>query len=131
MVTALEVRSGVSWREAWTAALAPLFEAGDALAADAPIGRRIVLSFWLLGREHPLYRVFHFQGRDDGYALELTPSDDAIAAAMALIQVERRCCPFLRFTLTIEPGETAVELTLTGGDGVREFLAAALRPGAR
>ena len=28
--------------------------------------------------------------RDDGYALELTPSDDAIAAAMALIQVERR-----------------------------------------
>ena len=62
----------MSWREAWTAALAPLFEAGDALAADAPIGRRIVLSFWLLGREHPLYRVFHFQGRDDGYALELT-----------------------------------------------------------
>jgi Acetyltransferase (GNAT) domain len=68
-VTAFEVRPGVSWREAWAAALAPLFEAGDALAAGTPDGRCIAVSFWLLGSDHPLYRVVHFQERDDGYAL--------------------------------------------------------------
>jgi hypothetical protein len=68
--------------------------------------------------------------RPDGYTLELTPSDDAIAAATAVIQVERRCCAFLRFTLTVEPGGQAVELALTGGPGVREFLAPWLAPDA-
>ncbi len=69
--------------------------------------------------------------RPDGYALELTASDEAIAAATALIRLERRCCPFLRFTLTVEPAEGAVELALTGGAGVREFLSPWLAPEAR
>ena len=60
--------------------------------------------------------------RADGYALDLAPSDEAIVAATTFIQLERRCCPFLRFTLTSEPGEASVELTLTGGPGVRHFL---------
>ena len=59
---------------------------------------------------------------EDGYALDLSPSDEAIAAATAFIRLERRCCPFLRFTLTIEPGDAHVVLTLTGGPGVRDFL---------
>ena len=68
--------------------------------------------------------------RPDGYTLELIPSDDAIAAASAVIQAERRCCAFLRFTLTVEPGGEAIELALTGGAGVREFLAPWLAPHA-
>lgn len=67
--------------------------------------------------------------RPDGYVLELTPSDEAIAAATALIQLERRCCPFLRFTLTVEPAGAGVELALTGASGVRELLATWLTPG--
>ena len=61
--------------------------------------------------------------RADGYAVQLTPGDEAIAAATALIQAESRCCAFLRFTLTVEPGGAATELALTGGPGTREFLA--------
>jgi hypothetical protein len=64
----------------------------------------------------------HVTERSDGYALELTTTDEAIAAATALIQLERRCCPFLRFTLTVEPAGGAVELALTGAPGAREFL---------
>ena len=66
--------------------------------------------------------------RSDGYALELAATDEAIAAATALIQVERRCCPFLRFDLIVAPGETSVQLALTGPPGVREFLAPWLEP---
>jgi hypothetical protein len=62
-------------------------------------------------REHP-----------DGYVLELARSDEALAAAAATIRLERRCCPFLRFTLTVEPGDGAIELALTGAPGTREFL---------
>jgi len=46
-----------------------------------------------------------------------------IVAATSFIRLERRCCPFLRFTLTSEPGEARVVLALTGGPGVRDFLA--------
>jgi hypothetical protein len=62
--------------------------------------------------------------RADGYALELAPSDEAIAAAATLIRVERRCCRFVRFALTVEPDGGRVELILTGPAGTREFLAA-------
>ena len=66
--------------------------------------------------------VRHVTEREDGYALDLTPSDEAIAAASTFIRLERRCCPFLRFALTIEPGDAHVVLTLTGDPGVRDFL---------
>jgi hypothetical protein len=68
--------------------------------------------------------------RADGYALELEPSDEAIAAAALLIRVERRCCRFVRFALTVEsePDGGRVELVLTGPAGTREFLATWLEP---
>jgi hypothetical protein len=67
-VSAFEVRAGVSWREAWAPALRYLVEAGHALSARGSAARETVLSFWLLGTEHPLYRVSTFQERDLGYA---------------------------------------------------------------
>jgi hypothetical protein len=42
---------------------------------------------------------------------------------LALIDVERRCCPFLRFDLTVEPEVGPVRLALSGPPGVREYLA--------
>lgn len=66
--------------------------------------------------------------RPDGYALSLAASDEALAAAAAVIRLERRCCAFLRFTLTVEAGDGRVELALTGAPGVREFLSTWLAP---
>ncbi len=38
------------------------------------------------------------------------------------ISLERLCCPFFEFTLTVEPGSRALWLGLTGPEGTREFI---------
>lgn len=51
------------------------------------------------------------------------PSDGGLILELAnLIQLEHRCCPFLTFRLTVEPGEGSVSLELTGPEGTKEFL---------
>jgi hypothetical protein len=59
----------------------------------------------------------------DGYALRL---DEAgfLVQAIEWIALERRCCPFLRFEISFEPGSGPVWLRLGGAAGVKEFLAA-------
>lgn len=37
---------------------------------------------------------------------------------------ERRCCPFLEFTLKIASNDTPISLLLTGPEGTQEFLRA-------
>ncbi len=37
---------------------------------------------------------------------------------------ERRCCPFLEFTLKIAPRDKPISLLLTGPEGTQEFLRA-------
>ena len=37
---------------------------------------------------------------------------------------ERRCCPFLEFTLKLEPNDAPISLLLTGPEGTQEFLRA-------
>ena len=67
-VMAFEVVAGVSWREAWLVSLHYLKKTGEAMAAASPGTQFRVLSFWFLAFEHPLYRVFQFKERDEGYA---------------------------------------------------------------
>jgi hypothetical protein len=67
-VMAFEVVAGVSWREAWLVSLHHLKKTGEAMAAASPGTQFRVLSFWFLAFEHPLYRVFQFKERDEGYA---------------------------------------------------------------
>ena len=89
-VTGFEVTPGVSWREAWIPALHDLFAAGDRLAGAAPGGRCTALSFWFLGDEHPLYRVYRFQERDDGYAWYARVPDLAAFLRTVAPALERR-----------------------------------------
>jgi hypothetical protein len=44
----------------------------------------------------------------------------------SVIEAEHRCCRFLRFALTIEPGDGPVRLAVTGPEGTPEFLEALL-----
>jgi hypothetical protein len=39
-----------------------------------------------------------------------------------MIDAERRCCRFLRFVVTVEPGDDSICLEVTGPAGTREFL---------
>jgi hypothetical protein len=59
----------------------------------------------------------------DGWALRFAPDPGRIPELARVMELERVCCPFLRFRLTVEPGHGAVWLELTGPAGSREFLA--------
>lgn len=71
-------------------------------------------------------RAEHSEARSDGYRLRFVPTEDALTLIARTVNAERRCCRFLRFTLTVEPNEGPVYLDLTGPAGTGEFLAALL-----
>jgi len=118
-VTSFEVMPGVSWREAWLAALQPLFEAGDALAAAMPVKRCYALNFWLLGREHSLYRIFPFKERGEHYAYYARVSDVAAFLRVVTPALERRLaasvCAGHTGTLTLGFYRSGVRLVLERG----------------
>ncbi|MFL5608710.1 MAG: hypothetical protein ACJ8AD_19800 [Gemmatimonadaceae bacterium] len=60
----------------------------------------------------------------DGYRYRF--DGDALDDLTAFVVNERRCCPFLSFTLEIGPSEGPILLQLTGPAGVHEFLDAEL-----
>ena len=67
-------------------------------------------------------RVREVQDLDSGYALRFAPEDAVLADLGTLIELERQCCPFLRFDLKMLPANGPVWLELTGPEGTREFL---------
>jgi hypothetical protein len=67
-------------------------------------------------------RVEEKRPLDDGYALRFTADDAFLTELVQLIQLERQCCAFLKFRLTIEPAGGPVWLELTGPAGTKSFL---------
>jgi hypothetical protein len=62
----------------------------------------------------------------DGWALRL-PNDDATLLAFARWSTaERRCCPFFTFALEREPDPGALWVRITGPEGAKAVLDAAL-----
>jgi len=58
----------------------------------------------------------------DGYAFRLPAEPEVLAGVARFMALERRCCPFFRFALTIEPTQDDAWLELAGGDDVQEYL---------
>lgn len=63
----------------------------------------------------------------NGYALQLPNAGEGFMALARFVENERRCCPFFRFELEIEPNRGPLWLRLTGGAGVKELLQSTLR----
>jgi hypothetical protein len=59
---------------------------------------------------------------DSGYALRFAPEDAVLSDLATLIELERQCCPFLRFELKVLPANGPIWLELTGPEGTRDFL---------
>jgi hypothetical protein len=59
----------------------------------------------------------------EGYAFRFVASASRLAALAELIELERQCCPFLSFRLTVERADGPLWLALTGPTGTRELLA--------
>lgn len=57
-----------------------------------------------------------------GYAFRLPAVTDMLLKAAEFVSFERLCCPFLGFTLELEPEGGPVWLRLTGREGVKEFI---------
>ena len=62
----------------------------------------------------------------DGYRIRFAAADDALITLAKVIEVERQCCRFLTFHVTVEPGDGPIWLEVTGPPGTREFLAGML-----
>jgi hypothetical protein len=59
---------------------------------------------------------------DDGYLFRLPGDNKSIALVAKLIVAERRCCPFLKFEVSLEPAMGPVSVCMTGPAGTKEFL---------
>ncbi len=58
----------------------------------------------------------------DGYAWRVPDEIALDGRTTELISLERRCCPFFRFSLVFEESDGPVWLTITGPPGVKEFI---------
>ncbi len=59
---------------------------------------------------------------EDGFAYRFPEGDEWLAELAEVIRLERLCCPFLGFRLSVGPGGGPVWLELTGPPGTKEFL---------
>jgi len=63
----------------------------------------------------------------NGFVLHLPGDDTMLALVSEWIALERRCCPFFEFTLSLGGSNSSIRLALTGSPEVKEFLRAELR----
>jgi hypothetical protein len=61
---------------------------------------------------------------ENGYAFPFEEEAAQFLTVAEWITLERKCCPFLEFHLDWGPQTDTPELRLTGGPGVKEFIAA-------
>jgi len=80
--------------------------------------------------ERVFSRVQETRPLEDGYALRFIADEAELADLLQLIQLERQCCPFLKFRLTVEPGGGPVWLEMTGSPGAKSFLESAMGLGS-
>jgi hypothetical protein len=62
----------------------------------------------------------------EGYTFHYAP-DVPPAAMIAWVEMERKCCPFLRFTLDVPEEGGASRLRIWGVPGVKAFVAAEMK----
>jgi hypothetical protein len=59
----------------------------------------------------------------NGHLLRLPPGDDVLPTIAKVVEVERQCCRFLTFQVTVEPDSSPIWMEFTGPPGTRESLA--------
>jgi hypothetical protein len=63
---------------------------------------------------------------ENGFAFRFTNQPGQLVQIAKFIERESRCCPFLEFTLKVEPSAGPAWLSITGAEGAKEFLQAEL-----
>lgn len=60
----------------------------------------------------------------DGYAFRFASADDLFKEIVEMIILERKCCPFLEFKITLAAAGGDIRLEITGAQAAKEFIAA-------
>jgi hypothetical protein len=89
----------------------------QAIAADQRVAHQQVA-------EHLFAAVQEVRELPDGYALRLPEDSVTFTNAVSFLVNERLCCPFFHFTLDLTPEQGPIWLHITGGAGVKAFVAA-------
>ena len=58
----------------------------------------------------------------DGFRYRFSIDDSILQNLTTVINLERKCCPFLNFNLRLEAGSDFATLDLTGGQGAKEAI---------
>ena len=58
----------------------------------------------------------------DGFRFRFSIDDSILQNLITVINLERRCCPFLNFKLSLEAGKDFASLGLTGRQGAKEAI---------
>ena len=75
-------------------------------------------------------RVRETKPQEDGCAYRFEAAEGLVEEIARLIELESRCCAFLRFDVRVEAGGGPVWLTLTGPPGTKDFLESEIVPTA-
>ena len=62
----------------------------------------------------------------NGYRVRFASENGLLPTIASVIEVERQCCRFLHFQVTIDPDGGPIWLEFTGPPGTREFLSGML-----
>lgn len=63
-----------------------------------------------------------FDELEDGFSYRFPVEDTILRELTDVINLERKCCPFLNFKLILESGRDVVSLEMTGQEGTKEIL---------
>jgi hypothetical protein len=68
---------------------------------------------------------------EDGYAFKHSSEADVLVALAEYVSLERLCCPFFDFAIEVEHDGGEIWLRMTGPEGAKALLEAAMEVGAR
>ncbi len=71
-----------------------------------------------------LMAAAHVERVDGGYAIRLPGDDETFRAVAEWALLERRCCPFIAFSVSFGDAGEPLSVALTGDAGVEEVLGA-------
>lgn len=66
--------------------------------------------------------LIDFQELENGFSYRFPADDDVLRQLINVINLERKCCPFLNFKLIVESQNETVAFELTGQTGTKEML---------
>lgn len=79
--------------------------------------------YWVKEIVPKLYKaVQEIQELPNGWAWRLPSTSEILLLVAEDLNMERLCCPFVNYTLEIEPNQGPFWLRMTGSEGVKEFL---------